>query len=47
MVLRGLKSGFKLISKKDIAKLVIYLASDKSKLINGTSVVMDSGWSAY
>lgn len=47
MVLRGIKAGFRLIRKKDIAKLVVFLASDKSKLINGASIVIDRGWSAY
>lgn len=47
MVLRGVKTGFRLIRKRDIAKLVVYLASNKSKLINGASIVIDSGWSAY
>lgn len=47
MVLRGIKPRFVLIKKKEIAKLVLFLVSDKSKLINGTSVVIDGGWSAY
>lgn len=47
MIMRGIKSGFRLIRKKDIAKLVVFLASDRSKLINGTSIVIDGGWTAY
>ncbi len=47
MVLRGLKTNFKLIDKNDIAKLAIFLASEKSKFINGSSLVIDGGWSAY
>lgn len=47
MIMRGIKSGFRLIRKKDIAKLVVFLASDRSKLINGTSIIIDGGWTAY
>ena len=47
MVFRGLKAGFRIIKKKDVAKSVIFLASDKSKFINGASIVVDGGWSAY
>ncbi len=47
ITIRGLKSGFKIIKKQDIAKVVLFLASDKSKFINGTSIVIDGGWSAY
>ena len=47
MVLRGLRTGFKLIKKQSIAKVVLFLVSDKSKFINGSSIIIDGGWSAY
>ena len=47
MVLRGIKAGFRLIRKKDIARLALFLANDESKIINGQYIVIDDGWSAY
>lgn len=47
VAIRGLRAGFKLIKKSDIAKSVLFLTSDKSKFINGASIVVDGGWSAY
>lgn len=47
MVLRGIKPGLNLIKKKNIANTVLFLASDKSKFINGAVINIDGGWSAY
>ena len=33
--------------KKEIANIVLFLASDEAKFINGAAIVADSGWLAY
>ncbi len=32
---------------EDIADVVLFLCSEKSKMINGTSIMVDGGWTAY
>jgi len=32
---------------EDIANIVLFLASDEAKFINGAAIVADSGWLAY
>ena len=37
----------KLASTSDVAKLVAFLCSDESTMINGSSVMLDGGWTAH
>jgi len=39
--------GGKLTSEEDVAETVVFLASDSSKSINGQTIVIDGGWTAY
>ena len=34
-------------SPLDVAKVALFLASDESSFINGTTVTVDGGWTAY
>ncbi len=47
MIIKGIRTGFKLIRKKDIAELALFLLSDRSKYINGDAIVIDGGWNTY
>jgi NAD(P)-dependent dehydrogenase (short-subunit alcohol dehydrogenase family) len=37
----------KLASAEDVAETVVFLVSDSSKSINGQTIVVDGGWTAY
>jgi 3-oxoacyl-[acyl-carrier protein] reductase len=39
--------GGKLTSTEDVAEAVVFLASESSKSINGQTIVIDGGWTAY
>jgi NAD(P)-dependent dehydrogenase (short-subunit alcohol dehydrogenase family) len=39
--------GGRLASAEDVAETVVFLASDASKSINGQTIVIDNGWTAY
>jgi len=39
--------GGKLASAEDVAEAVLFLASDSSRSINGQTLVIDGGWTAY
>jgi NAD(P)-dependent dehydrogenase (short-subunit alcohol dehydrogenase family) len=45
--LQGRTPGGKLTGAEDVAETVVFLASDASKGINGQTIVIDSGWTAY
>jgi len=32
---------------EEIAKVALFLASDESSFVNGTTVTADAGWTAY
>jgi len=39
--------GGKLTGEQDVAEAVLFLASDNSRSINGQTIVIDGGWTAY
>lgn len=39
--------GGKLTSEQDVAEAVLFLASDNSRSINGQTIIIDGGWTAY
>jgi NAD(P)-dependent dehydrogenase (short-subunit alcohol dehydrogenase family) len=45
--LQGKTPGGKLAGAEDVAETVVFLASDASKGINGQTIVIDGGWTAY
>jgi NAD(P)-dependent dehydrogenase (short-subunit alcohol dehydrogenase family) len=45
--LQGRTPGGKLTGADDIAETVVFLASDSAKSINGQTIVIDGGWTAY
>jgi NAD(P)-dependent dehydrogenase (short-subunit alcohol dehydrogenase family) len=45
--LKGRTPGRKLTSGEDVADTVLFLASDSSGNINGQTIVIDGGWTAY
>lgn len=45
--LKGRTPSGKLTSAEDVAEAVVFLASDNSRNINGQSIVIDGGWTAY
>jgi NAD(P)-dependent dehydrogenase (short-subunit alcohol dehydrogenase family) len=45
--LQGRTPGGKLAGAEDVAETVVFLASDASKGINGQTIVIDGGWTAY
>ncbi len=45
--LKGRTPGGMLTSAEDVAEAVLFLASDNSRSINGQTIVIDGGWTAY
>jgi NAD(P)-dependent dehydrogenase (short-subunit alcohol dehydrogenase family) len=45
--LKGRTPSGKLISTEDVAEVAVFLASKSTKSINGQSIVIDGGWTAY
>jgi NAD(P)-dependent dehydrogenase (short-subunit alcohol dehydrogenase family) len=45
--LKGRTPSGKLISAEDVAEAAVFLASESTKSINGQSIVIDGGWTAY
>lgn len=43
----GLATNVRAGEPNEIAEIALFLASDKSSLINGTVIVADAGWTAY
>ncbi len=43
----GIRNNPKTGTSKEIANIALFLASDASSLINATTIVADSGWTAY
>jgi NAD(P)-dependent dehydrogenase (short-subunit alcohol dehydrogenase family) len=45
--LQGRTPSGKLTNAEDIAETAVFLASDRAKSINGQTIVIDGGWTAY
>jgi NAD(P)-dependent dehydrogenase (short-subunit alcohol dehydrogenase family) len=45
--LKGRTPGGKLTGTEDIAETAVFLASESAKNINGQTIVIDGGWTAY
>lgn len=43
----GIATNLRIGEPNEIAEIALFLASDRSSLINGTVIVADSGWTAY
>lgn len=43
----GIKTNIRTGEPGEIAELALFLASEKSSLINGTVIIADAGWTAY
>lgn len=43
----GMASNIRMAEPSEIANLALFLASEKSSNINGTTIVADGGWTAY
>jgi NAD(P)-dependent dehydrogenase (short-subunit alcohol dehydrogenase family) len=47
LLINGMKLNPRVGKPKEIAEVVLFLASDESSMINGEVLVADAGWSAY